>query len=175
MKQLTLVRHAKSSWDHPELADFERPLNKRGRRNAPEMGHRLSARDVHPDRVLLSPAVRARETADLLLPPLGLALDQENVLFQEELYLASCSALLRVLRSQPEPVVHVMLIGHNPGLTELWNRLAREPVANIPTCGVFTLAFPDLLAWDQLTLHSGEMVAIDFPKKSKKQSRGAAP
>jgi phosphohistidine phosphatase len=166
MKNLTLVRHAKSSWDHPELDDFHRPLKKRGRQNAPDMGERLRKQEVRPDRVLLSPAVRARETADLLLPPLKLA--QENVLLEESIYEATCDTLLELLRSQPDGIDHLMLIGHNPGLTELWNLLGDEPVDNIPTCGVFALVFPDLGSWRGLQPHSGETAFIDYPKKHSK-------
>lgn len=166
MKHLTLVRHAKSSWNHPELEDFHRPLNKRGRRNAPDMGERLGKREARPDRVLLSPAVRARETAELMLPPLKLA--QEGVLLEESIYEASCHTLLGLIRSQPDGIEHLMLIGHNPGLTELWNLLGNEPVDNIPTCGVFSLTFADLGAWRKLQPHAGETAFIDYPKKHSK-------
>ncbi len=165
MKLLTLVRHAKSSWAEPGQDDFQRPLNPRGRRNAPEMGERLRVRGVKPDRILLSPALRARETADLLLPELGPS--EGSVLLEETIYEAACYTLLDLVRSQPREIRHLMLIGHNPGLTELWNLLGRDPADNLPTCGTVGLAFADLDDWRELQPHSGATAFIDYPKRGR--------
>jgi len=167
MKQLTLIRHAKSSWDAPGLDDFDRPLNQRGLRDAPEMGQRLRKEGIRPDLVLVSPAVRARETAELLLPSLDLG--REKVQFEKEIYEASCATLLKLVRSQPDQVVHLMLIGHNPGFTEIWNLLCPQPVDNIPTCGVFSLAVGDIDSWNLLKEKNGKLVYFDYPKKGGKK------
>jgi len=167
MRQLTLVRHAKSSWDDPGQDDFDRPLNKRGHRDAPEMGKRLRDRGCRPDLVLVSPALRARQTAELVLEPLSLGKDA--VRFDAGIYDASCVALLQLVRSQPESVTHLMMIGHNPGFTELWNLLCREPVDNIPTCAAFSLVVADLGSWSGLKEGSGETSFVDYPKKDRKK------
>ncbi len=162
MKQLTLLRHAKSCWDN-ELPDFERPLNKRGLRNAPDMAERLKARKCLPDIALVSPAKRARETACIILPTMGLEDDQ--IRLDERIYEAGSGLLFNLIRETDDGFKHLLLIGHNPGFTDLWNFLAREKVRNIPTCGVFSLNFSRLKSWDELEPVSGKTVFMDYPKK----------
>ncbi len=162
MKRLTLVRHAKSSWDHPGLADFDRPLNARGERDAPEMARRLAHRDVQPDRIVASPAIRAATTARILAD--GLKFSQNAIVLEPKLYNASTDELLGTLRNQPEPDLQVMLVAHNPGLTELGNLLGETvTIDNLPTCGVLCLDF-DIGAWSDLEPHLGQLVFYDFPK-----------
>ncbi len=162
MKRLTLVRHAKSDWSLAGQADWDRPLNKRGQRDAPEMARRLRSRRLKPDLILSSPAVRALTTATIMARELKVpatSLQQD-----ERLYLASPADLLAVIRELGGTSKHVMVFAHNPGLTECANRLsAGEHIDNLPTCGVFT-ATCDLADWHSLDWGSGQQVEFDYPK-----------
>ena len=130
-KTLTIVRHAKSSWDDPVLADFDRPLNPRGLRDAPRMGARLAKTGITPDRLVSSPANRALATAKIIAAALGL--ETRVIVPDERLYLASADMILRIVQEQPDEVSSLMLFGHNPGMTDLVHRLGDCPLANLPT------------------------------------------
>jgi phosphohistidine phosphatase len=162
MKQLTLLRHAKSCWEN-DLPDFERPLNKRGLRNAPVMAERLKGRKCHPDLALVSPAKRALETARIILPAMGL--EDKRILLKKRIYEAGSKMLFDLVRETDNNCGHLLLVGHNPSFTDLWNILAREKVLNIPTCGAFSLKFPGLQSWCELEPASGKTVFMDYPKK----------
>lgn len=116
MPHLILLRHAKSAWDNPELGDFDRPLAARGKRAAPLIGQWLTKKKWQPDLVLCSSAVRARETLDLVLPALSAP---PQVRYLKSLYLASPSAMIRVLKRQSEETGSIMLVAHNPGMENL--------------------------------------------------------
>jgi phosphohistidine phosphatase len=162
MKRLTLVRHAKSSWKDPELADFDRPLSKRGKQDAPLMGKRLAGRDLRPELIVSSPARRARKTAKLIARELDLA--DERLVLEAKIYEAEPAVLLEVVRGLDDRWEHVLLVGHNPGLTELGNLLADCGIENIPTCGALCLDF-DADDWKSLGPKSGTLVFYDYPKK----------
>jgi phosphohistidine phosphatase len=115
------MRHAKSSWDDPALDDRDRPLAPRGRQAAPRMGRLLADRGWRPQRVLVSPAMRTRETWELVAAELGLAPEPE---FLEALYMGNPAKLLALIRNIPDDVQSAMLVGHNPGLETLASRLA---------------------------------------------------
>lgn len=140
MKQLTIVRHAKSSWDMPQLEDFYRPLNPRGVTNALAMGAELQKRGVFPDLILTSPAVRAFNTAIIISRKLDFPL--QRIQSNERIYEASEHTLLQVLAQVDDTIGHVMLFGHNPSLTNLINRLQPQRLDNLPTCGVYALDLP---------------------------------
>jgi phosphohistidine phosphatase len=162
MKRLTLVRHAKSDWSLPGQNDWDRPLNRRGQRDAPEMARRLRSRRLKPDLVLSSPAVRALTTATVMARELKVPATQ--VLQDERLYLASPADLLAVIRELGGEAKHVMVFGHNPGLTECANQLsAGDRIDNVPTCGVFTAQF-DITAWSELDWQGGRDAEFDYPK-----------
>jgi phosphohistidine phosphatase len=162
MKRLTLVRHAKSDWSLPDQNDWDRPLNKRGQRDAPEMARRLRSRRLKPDLVLSSPAVRALTTAAVMARELKVP--SACVVQDERLYLASPADLLAVVRELGGEAKHVMLFGHNPGLTEFANRLsASEHIDNLPTSGTFTAQF-HIEAWPDLQWGGGQQVEFDYPK-----------
>ena len=162
MKELTLIRHAKSSWDHPELSDFDRPLNRRGLENAAGMGRWLAQSDFAPDLLLTSTAVRALETARILAD--ALELPTGRILQEEALYHAEREVLLDLLKRADNRIGHLALIGHNPGLTALANELGTEFLDNLPTCGVLTLSF-DTPAWSSVITMKGQRVRYDFPKR----------
>jgi phosphohistidine phosphatase len=162
MKRLTIVRHAKSDWSLPGQEDWDRPLNRRGQRDAPEMARRLRSRRLKPELMLSSPAVRALTTATVMARELKVP--AAHVIQDERLYLASPVDLLTVIRERGGTAKHVMVFGHNPGLTEFANRLsAGDQIDNLPTCGVFTATF-DLGAWSELDWGSGRDAEFDYPK-----------
>ena len=162
MKRLTLIRHAKSSWRNPELPDFERPLNHRGEQDAPRMGRRLADRGLVPDLLLVSPARRTRLTAEAIAEQL--AVDSGRITFDERIYLATVGELVALLRTIDEKLGNVLLVGHNPGITDLANYLVGGRLENVPTCGVFSVELP-IPGWRDLERAAGTLVYYDYPKK----------
>ena len=147
-KRLLLLRHAKSSWNHPGLADFDRPLNGRGRRAADAVGRFLAAQDLAPDRVVLSSSRRTRETWAAVRRHLDPA---PTATGSDALYHGGPSALLQALRGSPESARTVLLLGHNPGLGALAHALAGGEVPGgagsrflkFPTAGLAVFAVAD--------------------------------
>lgn len=164
MKTLYLVRHAKSSWKDNNLRDFERPLNKRGKRDAPIIAQRLKERGVKPDAIISSTAKRALKTAKIIAGELEFP--QKKIDTKESVYLADVPTLLKVLKKINDKHERAMLFGHNPGLTMLANFLSNEQVDNIPTCGVFCVEFP-VEFWKDINQGSGRLVFFDYPKKDQ--------
>lgn len=163
MKRLILVRHAKSSWKDSALTDFDRTLSKRGKKDAPLLGERLAAMDQRPELLVSSPARRAKKTARLIAQELHLA--DDRLLFKPEIYEAEPETLLEVVRGLDDCWQLVLLVGHNPGLTELGNLLGGCGIANIPTCGVLCIDF-DVVSWRNIGPGSGTLVYYDTPKKT---------
>lgn len=161
MKTLLLVRHAKSSWDYPELADIERPLNERGLRNAPEMGRRLALRGVRPDLILSSPAVRALTTARLIAEQLGYP--EANIRVDARIYEADPDRLLDVLGELDAALRVVMLVGHNPELTELAQRWT-DKIEHMPTAAVAEFAFA-AKTWAEAVKQRPRLVWFNTPKQ----------
>jgi len=162
MKELFILRHAKSSWDDPTLSDFERPLNERGRRDAPMMGEHLAEMGIKPDLIVASPAKRAKKTAKIVAGKLGY--DTEKIRWEESIYEASPQALLYLVCALPDDAKRVMLVGHNPGFTMLANMLGDVAIDNIPTAGVVGIAF-DAKSWDEACRMKGHTLFFEYPKK----------
>ncbi len=161
-KRLTLVRHAKSDWSLPGQQDWDRALNKRGQRDAPEMARRLRARKLRPDLILSSPAVRALTTATIMARELKVPVQQ--VRQDERLYLAGPREILAVIRELGGDAAHVMVFGHNPGITECANQISGgERIDNMPTCATFTTRL-EIDRWGQLDWESGQDVEFDYPR-----------
>lgn len=162
MKTLTIVRHAKSSWKHRNLSDRERPLNKRGERDAPIMGRRVAEAGIRPSQIISSPAVRAWTTAKIFAKELGYP--GEFLQREDGLYLASLDNLLDVIATQDAGFNHLMLFGHNPGLTDLVNYFVPGLTNNLPTAGVVSVSLEceDWMLYDRP--HT-ELVLHDYPKK----------
>ena len=162
MKRLTLVRHSKSDWSLPGQQDWDRALNKRGQRDAPEMARRLRARKLKPDLILSSPAVRALATATIMARELKVA---AGIVRQDErLYLAGPADMLTVIRELGGSARHLMVFGHNPGITDFANRLsAGDRIDNMPTSAVFTATFA-IQDWSELDWGSGQDAQFDYPK-----------
>ncbi|HQQ82566.1 MAG TPA: histidine phosphatase family protein [Cyclobacteriaceae bacterium] len=161
-KTLYLVRHAKSSWDNPDLDDFDRPLNERGLRDAPRMGERLNQRDINPDIILSSEAVRALETARVLAQRLQHA--ERKIVTDSKLYHADEETLLHYVQRIPNEHRTAMLVGHNPGLTEFAALLVDDFEEDIPTCGIVAITF-QVDAWKKVLPQTGRLKFFDYPKK----------
>ena len=162
MKTIYLVRHAKSSWKYPELDDFERPLNKRGRKNAPFMGRLLQELNVAPDLVISSPANRAAMTARIIAAALDYPL--EDILYSEAIYEFGEKALIDVVKEIDDALNQAMVVGHNPATNGLANYIGDQPVGNIPTCGVFCVEL-DIASWSNIKAHCGKVKFFEYPKK----------
>jgi phosphohistidine phosphatase len=168
MKLLLLVRHAKSSWKDPGLTDRDRPLNRRGIKDAPRMGKRLAEDYPAPDLVLSSPAVRALETAKAIAN--AIAYPVSHIRVEERLYGAGPDAFMRVIRELDDDADRVSVVGHNPTLTEVAAVLSRHPFGNVPTCGVVALTF-ETDAWDEVGRANVRLLEFDFPKKPRRGER----
>ena len=154
-KTLYIARHAKSSWDDMSLSDFERPLNKRGKRDAPFMANLFKDKGITPDLILSSPAKRAKKTAKHYHEVLGGELQ-----FDERIYEASLMSLISLVQETLEIVDSVMIVGHNPGFTALNDMLSDKSIYNIPTAGVVGIGFED-----EVASHKGKQLFFEYPKK----------
>ena len=165
MKTLLLMRHAKSSWKFKDLTDHQRPLNKRGRTDAPLMGHLILDRELVPQRILCSTAERARQTAQILVDTIKF---QGEVSYLDRLYMAESEDHLAVLSDLPDTVERVMVIGHNPGLETLLQELSGR-IESLPTAVLAHIVLP-IDHWSQLNGEaSGEMVEIWRPKEIREE------
>jgi phosphohistidine phosphatase len=169
MRTLLLLRHAKSSWDLSGLDDHERPLNKRGTRDAPAMGAWIEEHALRPDIVLCSDAVRARATLALVLPELGGKTPE--VRYEPRLYLAEPAAIVEVLSHVEAKHGHCMIVGHNPGLHALALGLVgdgdRKAICalamKLPTCGLSVIDF-QTVDWTSVKPGLGRLRAFVAPK-----------
>jgi phosphohistidine phosphatase len=162
MKTLFLVRHAKSSRDKPALRDEDRPLNDRGKRDAPRMGERIAKRDVRPDLILSSPAKRALTTAHIFAKKLDYKV--KDIVVDDRLYAVDADALLQVIRKLGDKPKSVMVFGHNPELTELAHRLSNK-ISHMPTCAVAEFTF-DSKSWSTTGKDKPASVELHTPKES---------
>ena len=162
MKTVILVRHAKSSWDYPDLRDIERPLNNRGLRDAPFMAKMLTENGVIPDAIYSSPAVRALTTATFFKNAFGL--DGEDILIRDEIYEAMPSQILRLIQMMPEKHSMVMLFGHNPTFTSVANMFSKSYIGNVPTCGIVQIE-ASINNWSEFREHTGDVTAFYYPKQ----------
>ena len=162
MKTLYLIRHAKSSWKEISLRDFDRPLNSRGKKDAPEMGLRLKNSKINPDAIVTSPANRACTTAFSIAKELNF--ESNDIQLDASIYEASASTLLRVINKQKDIINVLFLVGHNPGITYLAELLSNESFGNIPTCAVVGITFP-FDNWELISGGTGTCSYYNYPKK----------
>ena len=161
-RHLTLFRHAKSSWDNPSLEDHERTLSARGKRDAPKMGARLLAREACPSAILSSTAVRALATARQIAEALAYPLDELRT--DRRLYLAGTQQILQLIMEQRDEWAELLVVGHNPGLTDLANRLLPElRLDNLPTAGCVAMEF-QARRWSDLERSRATLLYWDYPK-----------
>ena len=165
MKTLVLIRHAKSSWKDETLPDRERPLNSRGKNDAPLMGQILFEKKIIPDLVLSSSAKRAKKTAQKIFFDIY-GFTESQVHLTDDLYFTGVPFHLRIINTLLDKKNTVILIGHNPDFNDLVTFLAQEPVEEMPTSGVYCLDF-DVNSWSEIAKNSGKIRFFEFPKKYK--------
>jgi phosphohistidine phosphatase len=171
MKTVLILRHAKSDWSDPGNADFDRPLAKRGLEDAPRMGEVLARFECVPDRILASPARRAKQTAELAAKACGY---QKSIQWEDDFYGGNSSDLIGAVQRLPDTVERVLLIGHNPTLEETIAGLCVPDLAEmedgwaikIPTAGLVCLEL-DIMAWSELRRGDGVLRWFVIPKLVK--------
>lgn len=161
MKQIYLMRHAKSSWNDPSLKDFDRPLNKRGLLSAPLMGDVLKQLEIQPDLIITSPANRALSTAKIIAHSLSYPLD--TIQEEEKLYDANVGELITIVQALDESIHRIMIIGHNPSLSWFSDFLCDDPSLNLPTCGVCGIEL-DCHSWQDVEEVPGKCIVFDYPR-----------
>ncbi len=160
MKNLFLVRHAKSSWKEPGLKDFDRPLNKRGKENLKMMSKYFAENFSKPDLILSSPAKSARTTAEGFCKELNYPSDK--IRFLDELYMASASDLIKIISAITNYIHSIIIIAHNFGLTDFVNLKGDKYIENIPTCGIVELKTE--FSWDEISVNNFRTINFIYPK-----------
>jgi len=169
IKTLLIVRHAKSSWGVEALTDFERPLNDRGKKDAPVMAQRLLDKNIQIDAFVSSPAKRAKKTAELFAEVYGYKVADIN--FLSALYQAPVSVFAEVIAQLEDDINSVALFSHNPGITSFVNSLVPEKVQldNMPTCAVFAIQ-AHITKWADFEKAKKEFLFFDYPKLNTSSS-----
>ena len=144
------------------VTDFERPLNNRGKRDAPLMGKRLKSYQIQPDLLISSPAKRAAKTVKIIAAEIGFP--KKRIVYDESIYEAGVSTLIHLIRHFENSVNQVIMVGHNPGLTMAAEFLTNTAIGNIPMCGIVCVEFPTD-SWEKIEAGNGTVVFFDFPKK----------
>ena len=163
MKILTIVRHAKSSWKDNSLPDNKRPLNRRGERDAPIMGERIHEHGIRPSLIVSSPATRAWTTAKIIAQAINYP--REFLQKEDDLYLASLDEILDVVVAQDNGFNNLMIVGHNPGMTDFANFLVPGLTNNLPTAGVVSVEI-DRDDWSLYGRPTAKLLVHDWPKKT---------
>jgi|SRR5438105_729815 len=161
MKSVILIRHAKSSWDDIGLSDFDRPLNERGKEDAPKMAKRLLAKDITIDAFISSPAKRAKKTASLFAEEFGSRKDE--IILVPELYLAGPEIFYSAIAQAPAKAKCIAVFSHNPGITDFVNGLTNTRIDDMPTCSVFGVK-ANIKQWSQFKDAVKEFWFFDYPK-----------
>jgi phosphohistidine phosphatase len=162
MKTLYLVRHAKSSWKEVNLLDIDRPLNSRGKRDAPFMGKLLYEKGIEPDVLISSPAKRTRMTAAAFAEALDYP--KTRIKINPKIYEADVSDLFLIIKHWNDDIDAVMLFGHNLCYTDFANLYAKPHLDNVPTTGVVAIDF-QVNKWEDITAKNGEVAFFEYPKK----------
>lgn len=160
-KQLLVIRHAKAEEADFKKPDFKRALSHRGEKNAQEMAKRLETKDLHPQILYSSPALRAISTARFFADELGI--EQSEIIQDQEIYEALTDTLLHCINKLDDQADFVALFGHNPAITALVNKFCGADIYNIPTCGIALIQFP-FDSWNLLSAGTGELILYDYPK-----------
>lgn len=165
MKQLFIIRHAKSSWAEFKLPDFERPLNERGKSDAPAMAKRLLAKKIKIDAFLSSPAKRAKKTCSLFCEEYGVK--EDKMIIVESLYLAPPETFFNVVNNLDNKYKHVAIFAHNPGVTDFVNQLTKEVhIDEMPTCSIFAVE-AKIDDWKEFKDAEKKFLFFDYPKQLK--------
>ena len=161
MKKLLIIRHAKSSWDASVLNDFDRPLNERGKRDAPIMAKRLLKKEIDIDAFVSSPANRALSTAEVFADVYDIK--QKHIIQIPALYHPSVEVFYSVIEDLDNDLKTVAIFSHNPGTTDFINQLATSRIDDMPTCGVFGLK-ADIKKWKDFEEAEKQFWFFDYPK-----------
>ena len=165
MKTLILMRHAKSSWKDHTLNDFDRPLKKRGKKDAQAMGKILCEKELLPQKIVSSSAKRARRTAEILVEEVKTAIPIDLV---DQLYMAEVTTIFDLIKKLPDELERVMLVGHNPGLESTVQLLSNE-IESVPTGGVAVISLP-IKSWKELSSETkGQLVELFKLKREKEK------
>jgi phosphohistidine phosphatase len=163
-RTILFIRHAKSSWANPGQADYDRPLNERGLRDAPEMGRRLKKAGIVPDLVIASTAARAAHTARLVSE--GCGYPAESIRPEKSLYHCDREQFGRVLESVDDGVETVAVVAHNPGISEVADSLDDKfRTGDMATCAIVGATFEG--SWKDFTTAAKTVFLYDYPKKSQ--------
>ena len=163
MKTLYIVRHAKSSWKHKSLNDFERPLRKKGMDDLHTIIGALKEKDVKPDFLVSSAAVRAIQTAVLLSQ--GLEMSQECLGIRIALYQGKCEQYMNSIKELPNECDSAMIIGHHPAITDTINYLLEEELPRVATSSVYCIQWDEMDSWEKCVGVPGHLIFHIKPKK----------
>ena len=162
MKRLIIVRHSKSSWKDLSLTDFRRPLNNRGKSDGPIMSRYLSSKINKIDFLHSSSSVRTFETSKFFISKI----EFKNIKYDDNLYHCSAQSIIRLIKNYPDQYKTVMIIAHNPGLTNLINMITHITLDNLPTSGIANIDF-DCDFWNNISIENSNLVDLKFPKQLK--------
>ncbi len=162
MKSVIFVRHAKSSWDNPDLSDFDRPLNKRGLKDAPFMAQVLAQMNIKPDKIISSPAIRALTTARHFAEKLDYPIN--DISTHNDIYEKGANAIINIITNLDNNLNCIMLFGHNPDLHHLVTYLSDLTIDNLPTCGIVCIDF-NVASWSDIKNSKGVIRFFEYPKK----------
>ncbi len=160
-KKLYLLRHARASEKLNGETDFDRNLTSVGLQNATRMGINLKNKDIHPDIIISSPAMRAKTTAALLAEQIKY--DVKKIHLNEEIYEASARTLLKVINNLKKPWQTVLLVGHNPSLSYVAEYITNEPIGNMSTCGLVEIQFEED-TWEVVSENNGTFNWYEYPE-----------
>jgi phosphohistidine phosphatase len=161
-RELYIVRHAKSTWDYEDISDIDRPLKHSGIRSAYEMARRLKINGYVPDYLISSPANRALHTANIFLNVFEIEYDKLRI--EPAFYSEGAGEILELIKSLSATLKKVMIFGHNPDFSELVRFFAKQPILELPTCGVMIFKF-DCKEWNNISRENLKSEYLDFPKK----------
>jgi phosphohistidine phosphatase len=162
-KTLYLIRHAKSSWDDPGLSDFQRTLNARGLKDSPLMAKLIKGKNIIPDLIISSPAVRALSTAEIFANEFNY--NKNEIISDERIYESAMRDLIITIREIKDENNNVMLFGHNPGLSNIANLLGNKFLPELPTCAVVGIELK-VNSWSEVERNCGKIILFEYPKKS---------
>lgn len=162
MKHILFVRHAKSDWSDGTLSDFDRPLNTRGKHDAPRMARYLAEKKMVPSFILSSPAKRALSTAKIFAQELGIK--EEEIATDESLYESFTAQLIEAIKSLPDAHDIAAIFSHNPAITSAIAQFSDSYIGNVPTCGIGVIGYEGK-SWVDLQPNNAELVQILVPKE----------
>ena len=162
MRSFYLIRHAKSSWSDMSLRDFDRPLNKRGFRDAPFMSKMLAGKGVNPDVIVSSPANRAITTAGYFAD--ALKIDKKDIILKEDIYEAWTTTILEVIKDLKDEWKTVLIFGHNPAFTDVANEFSTSYLPNLPTCGIVKIE-SSADRWSSISNSNSVLTEFHYPKQ----------